>query len=41
MRKFDRLSNKVLDNNSNFNIYNKPKNDFEYLLFLKNVVKNT
>ena len=36
MRKFDRLSNKVLDNNSNFNIYNKPKNDFEYLLFLKN-----
>ena len=22
--------------NTNFNIYNKPKNDFEYLLFLKN-----
>ena len=36
MRKFDDLSNKHLDKDSNFNIYNKPKNDFEYLLFLKN-----
>ena len=26
----------TFEKNSNFNIYNKPKNDFEYLLFLKN-----
>ena len=36
LRKSYKLSKKDLDNNSNFNIYNKPNNDFEYLLFLKN-----
>ena len=40
MRKSDDLSNKLLEKNSNFNIYNKPKNDFEYLLFLKNDVSD-
>ena len=38
MRRVDKLSDKQLDNYTNFNIYNKPKNDFEYLLFLKNDV---
>ena len=37
MRRVYKLSDKQLDNNTNFNIYNKPKNDFEYLLFLKNI----
>ena len=32
MRRIDKLSDKQLDKNTNFNIYNKPKNDFEYLL---------
>ena len=36
MRRYDALSDKQLDKNTNFNIYNKPKKDFEYLLFLKN-----
>ena len=40
MRRFDKLSDKQLDNYTNFNIYNKPKNDFEYLLFLKNDVSD-
>ena len=36
MRRIDKLSDKEIDKNTNFNIYNKPKNDFEYFLFLKN-----
>ena len=33
MRRFDKLSDKQLDNKTNFTIYNKPKNDFEYDTF--------